>query len=272
MATNEQNRTDPGMEKEVSEQEQPIDFERMTAEEIKAYFDEAEPVTDEEFEKFRSRMEPRLLKAAAAQNRRSCIRSSRKARRVLMAAATLTLVFSMLAVQAFDPSLWDSIGFWTQEHLDVEVYPEGCVNGLDGNRVYSAEERATWGDEVCSALEEMGIHTPLPTWMPEGLELDKLDYRQDEDGYVFLNAEYLSSDGEFLHFCLERIPGTLYEFQDAIERDVSYRKNFTMNEIEYHSISNNDQSTIAWYWDSFSFTISGSLDPAPLERMISSIQ
>ena len=238
MATNEQNRTDPGMEKEVSEQEQPIDFERMTAEEIKAYFDEAEPVTDEEFEKFRSRMEPRLLKAAAAQNRRSCIRSSRKARRVLMAAATLTLVFSMLAVQAFDPSLWDSIGFWTQEHLDVEVYPEGCVNGLDGDRVYSAEERATWGDEVCSALEEMGIHTPLPTWMPEGLELDKLDYSQCDDGYAYFYAEYREPSGEYLRFLSERVPNAAYEFQDSIERDVSYKKVFKKGDIEYHSISN----------------------------------
>ena len=269
MANNEQNKFNPTDGREGFMEDQHLDPEGMTAEEIKAYFDEVEPMSDDEVEALYARVVPGLMEELDRKADRRRTGTAHRARRAILMAACLTLVLSM-AVQAFDIPIWESIGSWTQEHLDVDVFPDGSVDSAVDDHMFSEAERLTWGDEVCTALEEMGIFPSLPEWKPSGLTLESADYSQSKDGHKCLCAIYTMAGDEFMQFFVENMFDVTYEFQEAVERDVEYKKTLEISGIEYHSISNLDNNMITWYYQDFAFTIISSIDSSLLEKMVES--
>lgn len=52
---------------------------------------------------------------------------------------------------------------------------------------FTPEERAIWGDELCDKIREKNLRYHLPTWLPDGIQLDTQEYN-DYDDIFFSSA------------------------------------------------------------------------------------
>ena len=202
-------------------------------------------------------------------------RAARRKRRTLLIVVTLLLA-SILAAQALGFPILQKLVWWEEPdellwhyELDEPVEVEG--------RIYSAEERATWGDEICDLLEEYNYHVCLPTWKPEGYELSDDNYVVvDEYGGMF-NFLYLNSDEHTLILDIEFFPT-----QDSFDWHAS-NTTFILNENEDPKIFNINGREVWWgknidtdtiFWTNVSGVVSimgGPFGDENVERMIQSI-
>ena len=230
------------------------DFKRMkhmNAEEIMAYLDKIEPVSDDEVERFFERIAPKTSSATESlePQRRKSFRFSAKT--VAWAAVCLTLVFS-LAAQALGMNVWGAIVSWTSELLVADISSTGEKNVLVQRDAFTAAERETWGDDVCNAFEELGI------------------YGDEETASV--NALYKGRDEKYLMLIVDKMPGSEYAYQANYEQDPGSLHTYEINGIPYYVISNMGSYGANWFVDNMALGISGSITLDDLEKMILSIE
>ena len=250
------------------------DFKRMkhmNADEIMAYLDKIEPVSDDEVERFFERIAPKTSSATESlePQRRKSFRFSAKT--VVWAAVCLTLVFS-LAAQALGMNVWGAIVSWTSELLVADISSTGEKNVLVQRDAFTAAERETWGDDVCNAFEELGIYPELPTWKPEGMKLDELVYYDGDEETASVNALYKGRDEKYLMLIVDKMPGSEYAYQANYEQDPGSLHTYEINGIPYYVISNMGSYGANWFVDNMALGISGSITLDDLEKMILSIE
>lgn len=249
------------------------DFKRMkhmNADEIMAYLDKIEPVSDDEVERFFERIAPKTSSATESlePQRRKSFRFSAKT--VAWAAVCLTLVFS-LAAQALGMNVWGAIVSWTSELLVANISSTGEKNVLVQRDAFTAAERETWGDDVCNAFEELGIYPELPTWKPEGMKLDELVYYDGEEGFMSVSAFYTAEGNITLMLTADALYGSDVKFHDNFERNSDFSRVYEIDGVQYYMTSNNGRYRGNWLLDNMSLSISGSIDYSDLEKMIYSI-
>lgn len=248
------------------------DFKRMkhmNAEEIMAYLDKIEPVSDDEVERFFERIAPKTSSATESlePQRRKSFRFSAKT--VVWAAVCLTLVFS-LAAQALGMNVWGAIVSWTSELLVADISSTGEKDVPAQRNAFTAAERETWGDDVCNAFEELGIYPELPTWKPEGMKLDELVYYNREDR-MSVKTFYVGEDNMTLRLAVDVIHGSDTKYQANFERDSVFSRIYEIDGVQYYMTSNSRRYRANWFLDNMSLSISGSIDYSDLEKMIYSI-
>ena len=203
-------------------------------------------------------------------------RASLRKRRTLLIVVTL-LITSMVIAQALGFPILQKIAWWEKPdelrwNIDLDEFtePEG--------RTYTAEERATWGDELCDALEEHNYHVCLPTWKPEGYELSNDNYVVVDEYGGSINFMYLNPDEYTLILDI-----TLFPDQDAFD-SAAHSSIHYLNEDEDPKIYNVNGREIWWgklgekdsiFWTDVSGVVSifGShpFGDENVERMIQSI-
>lgn len=165
-------------------------------------------------------------------------RASLRKRRTLLIVVTLLLA-SMVAAQALGFPILQKLIWWDQP--DELVWFFELEDPIDeGSRIYTAEERSTWGDELCDTLEEYNCHVCLPTWKPEGYELSDDNYVVVDEYGGMINFMYLNSDEHTLILDIE-----LFPTQDSFDW-CSSKTTFILNEDEEPKIYNINGREIWW--------------------------
>lgn len=243
----------------------------MSADEIRAYFDSEEPITDDEVNRIFNRIYPQLInKIEDNQESRPAYRCT-WTRKIVAAAACLTLMLPIVA-QAIGVPVWETFVTWTKEHLFIGVSQTNNIGEQLSRKSFSKLERQIWGDDICKALEDTGHHPALPTWKPEEYKPSDIFYMDDGSGYVYVSAQYCDGSDNALNLILEILPLGSHEYEFSIEKDEKQRKEFTADGTQYYLVSNLDTNTAVWQHENVLYQLSGPLEFDTLERIVSSTQ
>lgn len=120
-------------------------------EEIRAYLNQVEPITDEEVERFYERLKPKLLREIEKMPaKKPCRRKIGK----ISAIAAAILLMALATAQALGLNVIGGIMSLTKEHLVMDI--DDAALPRSGRTAFSDAERETWGDEICAVFEAYG--------------------------------------------------------------------------------------------------------------------
>lgn len=245
-------------------------LKKMSADEIRMYFDAEEPIADDEVDEIFDRVYPQLIsKIESVGEAKTVHKYTWTARKIVAATACLTLMIPVVA-QAIGVPVWETFVTWTREHLFIGISHTVNVEEQLGQEGFSELERQIWGDDICKALENTGHYPALPAWKPEGYEPFDLFYMDDENGYAYVSASYSDGGDNPLILAVEILPPDSNEYRFSIEWDEKQRKELTIDGIQYHLVSNIGTNTAVWQYENVLYQLSGPLDFNTLEKIISS--
>ena len=262
-----------GIQKSKKGKEDP-NFEDMTQEEIRAFFETLEPeVTDEELEKISRNLYPRIVDQILREDSEKERKHQSVKRWSLVAIVICSLLTVSIIAQALGIPLWTNVVQWTEEHFIMQFFasPNARENNDSSNEGISAEERIAWGDEVCEILAEMSSVPNLPTWKPEGFRLEMVDVFEVSNAGMLLSVAYCNSDEEVLMLTVQELPEQNMEYNIEFERNTQSGKVENHNGIQYYYMENKDQYMVTWQKDGVVLDISGDITEQDARRMIESI-
>lgn len=188
-------------------------------------------------------------------------------KRVVRIAACIVLLFAL------------GVGFryaWIQgrqEQDDQIFYVEGHEIGLgneataDGNTVSVGECRTNDFSEFCDFL---GYVPSLPTWLPDGWQVDRYNIIRDELGYL-LNVVYEKPDAPYLLSYSQEGMYNVDELAINIPQDGAGHYMKLDNGLEIYLTTNVDRPVAVWTTDKDCITVSGPITEDELIKMVSSI-
>lgn len=238
-------------------------------EEIRAYLNQAEPITDEEVERFYARLKPEILREI---ERMPAKKPRRRKIGKISAIAAAVLLMALAAAQALGLNVIGGIMSLTKEHLIMDV--RNAALPRSGRTAFSDAERETWGEEVCSKFESLGYFPMLPEWKPEGMELKELVvYGDDEEieGPASINALFTDSNDRVLSLSADEIPEGS-SFRSYVERDENYEKTYYVGDTPVYVVSNGKYYSATWMSDGMYVHVNEGVSLEAMERMVNSMR
>lgn len=184
-------------------------------------------------------------------------------RRLVAAAAILVLVIALpLTVKAFDwGEIIERVARWANETFSFASSEEETVT-----------EPAVGDDLEYTSLQDVmernsTPHNMVPTWIPEGFTLEKIEKDIMPIQEVF-RATYRNGDKVLkiqIQIYLEGDSGKVEINEDLIEV-------YESHDIEYYIFSNYEQLRAIWIANSYECYISGDIPIDDLKKMIDSIE
>lgn len=238
-------------------------------EEIRAYLNQAEPITDAEVERFYERLKPKLLREIEKMPaKKPCRRKIGK----ISAIAAAILLMALATAQALGLNVIGGIMSLTKEHLVMDI--DDAALPRSGRTAFSDAERETWGEEVCAVFEAYGYFPMLPQWRPEGMVLKELVvYGVDEEieGPVSVNALFTDSNGIVLSLYADEIPEGA-SFRSYVERDENFEKTYYIGDTPVYVVSNGKRWSATWMSDGMCIHMSEGVSLEAMERMVNSMR
>lgn len=195
------------------------------------------------------------------------VRSTKPARpwlrRLIAAAAALVLILCIpVTAHAFDwDELWDVVARWAKETFS---FVSGDVEQVDEPEATDAIEYTSLQDLLTRNKISVKI---LPTWIPDGFVLDKVEKDEMPNREVY-RAFYKNSDNEKIEINVKTNSSTdiwNIEIEDSIEI-------YKVAGNEYFIFSNFDQLQVIWLDEDCECMISGDISLEDTRKMISSIE
>ena len=237
-------------------------------EEIRAYLNQAEPITDAEVERFDERLKPKLLREIEKMPaKKPCRRKIGK----ISAIAAAILLMALATAQALGLNVIGGIMSLTKEHLVMDI--DDAALPRSGRTAFSDAERETWGDEICAVFEAYGYFPMLPQWRPEGMKLEELTSHADEEieGLVNVHAFYTDPNGNTMLLGAAGIPdGTSYG--SNVERDENFEKTYYIGDTPVYVVSNGKYWSATWMSDGMCIHMSEGVSLEAMERMVNSMR
>lgn len=247
-------------------------LKKMSADEIRAYFDAEVPIADDEVDAIFDRISPQLFsKIESVKESAPTHKCTWTTRRIVAVAVCLALMLPVVA-QAMGAPVWETFVSWTKEHLFIGISHTSNVEEQLNRESFSELERQVWGDDICKALEDIGYYPALPTWKPEGYEPFDFSYVDDGNGYAYVSASYSNGGNKTLTLALEILPPSSYEYGGSVELDEDQRKEFAADSTPHYFVSNIDTNTAVWQHENVLYQLSGSLEFDTLEEIVRSTQ
>lgn len=238
-------------------------------EEIRAYLNQVEPITDEEVERFYERLKPKLLREIERMPEK---KPRRRKTGKIAAIVAAVLLMALATAQALGLNVIGGIMSLTKEHLVMDI--DDAALPRSGRTAFSDAERETWGEEVCAVFEAYGYFPMLPQWRPEGMVLKELVvYGVDEEieGPVSVNALFTDSNGIVLSLGADEIPEGA-SFRSYVERDENYEKTYYIGDTPVYVVSNGKYYSATWMSDGMYVHVSEGVSLEAMERMVNSMR
>lgn len=197
----------------------------------------------------------------------------RRVRWVVLAAVVALLVVSLTVPVAGFANLFEMIGTWTAQQFAVttdDTEQSGDTGAITGAQVFEQ----TPGDELRQVLAEYGItEAVVPTWMPEGFEIQGEVFVQELETSKELHLYAIYSNGEDnLSINIIRHTGKAGSkiYEKTEEEPVSYMA----GGVEYYLFQGSDNLS-AWsaacYNGSIECIFNTTLSESVLKQIIDSI-
>ena len=178
------------------------------------------------------------------------------------AAVVALLIFIPISARAITlEEMWDIFARWAKETFSF----------VSGGSAEVSEPMAGDQREFSSLQEllqkEMRDSSIVPTWIPEGFALDKIEKDSSPMREIY-TVRYANGDRKI------RIQVTTYLSEDILNHEIEHDpvKIYTYNGIYYYIFENEDQLRAAWFVDSYECLIAGDVSIDELKIMIDSIQ
>lgn len=197
----------------------------------------------------------------------------RRVRWVVLAAVVALLVVSLTVPVAGFANLFEMIGTWTAQQFAVttdDTEQSGDTGAITGAQVFEQ----TPGDELRQVLKEYGItEDVVPTWMPEGFEIQGEVFVQEFSNPRNIQFFTLYSDGE------DTVTVNIIKHVGTAEGKI-YEKTtdnpevHTTSGIEHHifqSANGFAAWSAVWYNDDLECSINTTLTKPDLEKILDSI-
>lgn len=174
------------------------------------------------------------------------------------AAVALILVLGTVTAKAFGVDIWETIAKWTQETFHFSAW-EGDEPRTDGVLKYGSLQEA---------LLDAGInHVLVPTWIPDGYELDDIKAEETPTQYIYY-AIYRNEE--------KIIKISVRDYLDTdpqyIEHSEGLVEVYERSGVQYYIFENEVQIQAVWTVDSYECYLSGDVTIQNLKLMIDSIE
>lgn len=193
------------------------------------------------------------------------VKQKRKIRFAICLVACLTVCISACLASGLVP--WRIAIEWNDREVSIHIERAAGIHSLSKNSYTKVSE--VWGEDLATILEENGLAIDLPTWLPEGFNLDSIS----ETKYTYQSRIRIS----FVNVS-DVIELTIYYGSDAYntqtivnERDVGDIVIVDGNEAQYYIDSNIDRAASILGFDDGYATIRTTLSTNVLQKMITSI-
>lgn len=158
----------------------------------------------------------------------------------------------------FGVDIWKTIAKWTQETFHFSAW-EGDEPRTDGVLQYGSLQEA---------LLDAGInHALVPTWIPDGYELD--DIRVEETPTQYIYYAIYRNEEKIIKISVRDYLDTDPQY---IEHSEGLVEVYERSGVVYYLIQNYDNSRVEWITHSYECYISGDMTIEQLKLMIDSIE
>ena len=184
-------------------------------------------------------------------------------RKLAVAAAVVALlIFIPISARALTlEEMWDIIARWAKETFSF------VSSGNADASEPSPEDQGGYISLQELLLEEMHDPSMVPTWIPEGFTLDKIEKDSSPMREIY-TVRYMNGIDTIL------IQVSSYLSEDIRNHEIENDsvEIYTHNGIDYYIFENDGQLRVVWVVDSYECLISGDVSIDELKMMIDSIQ
>jgi hypothetical protein len=183
--------------------------------------------------------------------------------------ATCTLLFILVlgfTFHAMGYNVWRLFVSWDDETMKMRLDAQGNITGQG----YKNDMELTIADAFFQKLEELEIAPLLPSWMPEGFALERVESKIETEYYRWAVGIYSCGDRDLLISVVKNIsknPGTI----SSLEKDEREPDIFEQGGIKFYIMDNLSRSRAFWYDPPYMIDISGHVTREELSQMIDSI-
>lgn len=194
-------------------------------------------------------------------------RSVKPAGRWLGRAAAIAAVVCLLIVAAPKamgaPNLFELIGKWT-----TDVFAFFTPGGAHVQQEYEYQTDHPGLQKVYDTVTEQGVTERIvPSWIPEGYELIKLNIRNEPDKTRV--AAYLKNDDDAYISLIYDV--YLDKTQSKYPKDDTEVKIYDHADVDHYILQNNDKINAVWTADNIECSIAADMEEEMLCRVIQSI-
>ena len=199
---------------------------------------------------------------------------ARTLRRVIAAALLTAVLLATTICYALGIDLWSVVVDWTKEQLNLYLTPNSTADTQmsEDTDVYSRKVRSVWGNELCETLIESGIHVALPSWIPDGFELQECSAKlHDRNPIVY--ARYATEDSRVIVVYVRRMQNAegMKDINLSYEADERLQDVYEVSDVKYYMVSNIDNSALSWNDGMYNIFISGDISYEEMRSMVESI-
>jgi hypothetical protein len=182
----------------------------------------------------------------------------------LVACVLFCVVLFNVSNDAVGFNVWKLLFSWNDETMKMRFEVQAKLT----NNVDYLNHTQT--DAFFQKLKELDITPLLPTWMPEGFVLDRVDSKVENDHNRWAEGSYSNGDRDLSIFIVVNVsknPGGTMSFEkDEREPDI-----FEQGGTKFYIMDNLGRSRAFWYDPPYQVEITGHVTREELRQMIDSI-
>ncbi len=161
-------------------------------------------------------------------------------------------------------NVWNLLFSWNDEtmkmKLDLQAKLSNNVNYLNHTQT----------DDFFQKLEELEITPLMPSWMPDGFSLDRVESKIETEYLRWAVGTYTCGDRQFRISAEKDISGNL-ESTRSVEKDKREPDIYEQGGIKFYIMDNLGRSSVIWFDPPYIISISGHVTREELRHMIDSI-
>jgi hypothetical protein len=185
------------------------------------------------------------------------------------AALTACILFCVLlfgvSFDAVGFNVWDLLFSWNNDTMKMNLN----VNAKFGNDAVDYLDKSR-SDTFFQKLEELKITPLLPTWMPDGFELEDMESKIETE-YLRRALGVYASGGREFKISVIKNTNTNSGGVWSLEKDEREPDIFEEGGIKFYIMDNLERSRAFWLDPPYTISISGNLTREELRRMIDSM-
>lgn len=197
----------------------------------------------------------------------SSAKKNYRIRSIPFAVCALLMVFLFgLIFQASGMNMWRLIVSWDNETMEMKENK----NGWKMRQEYESDIDPVFDDAFFLKLGEMEMHPLLPSWMPEGFVLERLESKIETDYYRWALGTYTHGDRQFLISVVKNVSENSAGVW-SIEKDERMPDIFEQGGIKFYVMDNLSRSHAFWFDLPYTISVAGHVTRDELKQMINSM-
>jgi hypothetical protein len=178
----------------------------------------------------------------------------------------LMVLVSGLVIHASGLNMWHLFVTWDNETMEMRE----AKNGWKMKQEYESDIEPAFDDAFLQKLKEFEMYPLLPSWMPEGFELTRVEGKIETEYYRWALGAYTCGDKQFYIAVTKDISensGGVW----SIEKDERKPDIYEQEGIKFYIMDNLSRSHAIWFDLPYIISIAGHVTRDELKQMINSM-